>query len=193
MSEENKELDLTPNQQNQIIEKAKKSWVRNPQENFGMENVQAGDNAKYLRHNLLALDLPPIDLDSDEQVLDRIQWYFNHCVENDMKPGIAGLCNALGISRMTFFNWQNKGSRDRKEHQIIAQRAKAILEDMMEQYMMNGKVNPVSGIFLMKNNFEGYYDRQDVVLSPGSPLDPQKSETELKQLYSANDVEEDDI
>ena len=43
----------------------------------------------------------------------------------------------------------------------------------------------------MKNNFDGYYDRQDVVLTPGSPLDPQKDEAELKRLYSANDVEDD--
>ena len=155
--------------------------------------TKKGDNAKFLRNALAAYNLPTIDVGDAEQVAERVTWYFNHCVENDMKPGIAGLCNALGISRMTFFNWQNKGSRDRKEHQIIAQRAKAILEDMMEQYMMNGKVNPVSGIFLIKINIEGYYDRQDVVLSPGSPLDPQKSETELKQLYSANDVEEDDV
>lgn len=153
--------------------------------------TKKGENAKFLRHALDAYQLPVIDIGDAEQVKERVEWYFQHCVENDMKPGIAGLCNALGISRMTFFNWQSKGSRDRKEHQVIAQKAKAILEDMMEQYMMNGKVNPVSGIFLMKNNFEGYYDRQDVVLTPGNPLEPQKTESELKELYSANDVEDD--
>lgn len=165
---------------------------RMTREEYLKPQTQKGDNAKFLRNALAAYNLPTIDIGDAKAVEERVGWYFNHCIENDMKPGIAGLCNALGISRMTFFNWQSKGSRDRKEHQIIAQRAKAILEDMMEQYMMNGKVNPVSGIFLMKNNFEGYYDRQDVVLTPGNPLEPQKSESELKELYAANDVEDEE-
>ena len=153
--------------------------------------TKKGDNAKFLRNALASYNLPAIDIGDAEQVADRIDWYFNHCLENDCKPGIAGLCNALGITRMTFFNWQSKVTRDRKEHHELAVRAKCILEELYEQYMMNGKINPVTGIFLMKNNFEGYYDRQDVVLTPGNPLEPQKNEAELKRLYSANDVEDE--
>jgi hypothetical protein len=153
--------------------------------------TKKGDNAKFLRNALASYNLPTIDIGDAEQVANRIDWYFNHCLDNDCKPGIAGLCNALGITRMTFFNWQSKVTRDRKEHHELAVRAKGILEELYEQYMMNGKINPVTGIFLMKNNFEGYYDRQDVVLTPGNPLEPQKNEAELKRLYSANDVEDE--
>lgn len=153
--------------------------------------AKKGDNAKYLRNALASYCLPTIDIGDATQVAERINWYFNHCLENDCKPGIAGLCNALGITRMTFFNWQSKVTRDRKEHHELAVRAKGILEELYEQYMMNGKINPVTGIFLMKNNFEGYYDRQEVVLTPGNPLEPQKNEAELKRLYSANDVEDE--
>lgn len=153
--------------------------------------TKKGDNARYLRNALESYNLPPLDLDNADQVGERITWYFEHCLENDCKPGIAGLCNALGITRMTFFNWRNKGGRDRKKHQEYAIKAKGIIEELYEQYMMNGKINPVSGIFLMKNNFDGYYDRQEVVLTPGNPLEPQKDEAELKRLYSANDVEDE--
>lgn len=153
--------------------------------------TKKGDNARFLRNALAVYDLPPIDISNAEQVSERIGWYFNNCLANDCKPGIAGLCNALGITRMTFFNWQSKVTRDRKEHHELAVRAKGIIEELYEQYMMNGKINPVSGIFLMKNNFEGYYDRQEVVLTPGNPLEPQKNEAELKRLYSANDVEDE--
>lgn len=154
--------------------------------------TKKGDNAKFLRNALASYNLPTIDIGDPEQVRERIEWYFNHCMENDIKVGITGLCNALGITRMTFFNWQKKETRDRIEHHQMAIRAKGVIEEMMEQYMLNGKINPVTGIFLMKNNFEGYYDRQDVVVSPGaSPLEPMRDENELKQLYSANDVEDD--
>lgn len=153
--------------------------------------TKKGDNSRFLRNALATYNLPTIDISDAGQVEERITWYFNHCLENDSKPGIAGLCNALGISRMTFFNWQSKVTQGRKEHHELAVRAKGIIEELYEQYMMNGKINPVSGIFLMKNNFAGYYDRQDVVLTPGSPLEPQKNEAELKRLYAANDVEDE--
>jgi hypothetical protein len=167
-----------------VEKKSKKDLYLNPQ-------TKKGDNAKFLRNALASYNLPTIDIGDYEQVEERVNWYFNHCLENDSKPGIAGLCNALGITRMTFFNWQSKVTRDRKEHHNLAVKSKGIIEELYEQYMLNGKINPVSGIFLMKNNFEGYYDRQDVVLTPGSPLEPQKDEAELKRLYAANDVEDD--
>ena len=193
MSEENKELDLTPNQQNQIIEKAKKSWVRNPQENFGMENVQSGDNAKYLRHNLLALDLPPIDLDSDEQVLDRIQWYFNHCVEDDMKPTVQGMANALGISRRTLYDWSRGKFRGKTDNRTeIIQKAYGVLAGLWEDYMMNGKINPVSGIFIGKNHF-GYTNKQEIVLEPKNPLgDIEETPEDIQQRYLESAAVEDE-
>ena len=43
--------------ENAITEKKKRGWVSNPQENFGQENIQPGDNAKYLRHALAAYNL----------------------------------------------------------------------------------------------------------------------------------------
>ena len=34
--------------------------------------------------------------------------------------------------------------------------------------MLNGKINPVSGIFLSKNLFYGYSDKQEFVLTPNN-------------------------
>ena len=59
--------------------------------------TKKGDNAKFLRNALASYNLPTIDIGDAEQVAERINWYFNHCLDNDCKPGIAGLCNALGI------------------------------------------------------------------------------------------------
>jgi hypothetical protein len=42
-----------------------------------------------------------------------------------------------------------------------------MLEALWEDYMMNGKINPVSGIFLGKNNF-GYQDKQEYVVTPNT-------------------------
>jgi hypothetical protein len=53
---------------------------------------------------------------------------------------------------------------------------------MWEHYMMNGKINPVSGIFLGKNNF-GYQDKQEYVVTPNTKNDYVDVET-IEQKYA---------
>ena len=60
------------------------------------------------------------------------------------------------------------------------------LTAQMEDYMQNGKINPVSGIFLMKNNM-GYQDKQEVVVTPNQVNEV--SETNL--LEESNLLPED--
>ena len=135
---------------------------------FGQENVQPGDNSKYIRHALATLNLPPIDIANPAQVEERIEWYFGHCIDQDMKPTVMGMCNALGISRNTLRTWYNEDFRA-TTHAPIVKRAYALLEELWEDYMLNGKINPVSGIFLGKNAWN-YADKQEVVLTPNTGL-----------------------
>ncbi len=151
--------------------------------NFGQENIEPGDNARYLRHALVSYKLPPIDLDSDEQVEERIIWYFEHCAKDDMKPAVSGLANALGISRFTLHDWcigKRRGKTDNRTE--IIQRAYDVLQELWEQYMLNGKINPVSGIFIGKNHF-GLTDKQEVVVTPNNPLDDVDSPEQVSQRY----------
>lgn len=53
---------------------------------------------------------------------------------------------------------------------------------MIEEYMQNGKINPVSGIFLMKNNF-GYADKTEVVVTPNNPLGEAGDRAEIEARY----------
>lgn len=132
---------------------------------WGQEYVQPGDNSKYLRHALTTMQMEPIDIADPVQVENRIIWYFNHCGEYDMKPTVNGLCNALGIHRDTLHTWK-VGQFRKGTHQEIVLRAYGVMEELWEDYMMNGKINPVSGIFLAKNLLHGYSDKQEFVLTP---------------------------
>lgn len=129
-------------------------------------DVEPGDNSKYLRHALTTLNLPPIDISDEKQVEERIQWYFSHCIENDMKPTVKGLCNSIGISRNTIRTWYNEEYRG-KTHSKVIRKAYDLLEELWEDYMLNGKINPVSGIFLGRNNW-GYQDKVDIVVTPNT-------------------------
>ena len=54
------------------------------------------------------------------------------------------------------------------ESSEVIKKAYKIMEELWENYMQNGKINPVSGIFLGKNNY-GYQDKTDVVITPNVP------------------------
>ena len=136
---------------------------------FGEEYVQVGDNSKYLRHALATLNMPPIDIADAKQVSERLWWYFDHCAENDMKPTVNGMCNSLGIHRDTLHTWRT-GEYRADSHQAIIMKAYRVLEELWEDYMLNGKINPVSGIFLSKNLFYGYADKQEFVLTPNNGI-----------------------
>ena len=134
-----------------------------------------------MKLNIDMLNLPKLDTGDREQVVDRINWYFKKCQEYMVKPGVAGLCAAIGISRAEWWNWGNGTHRDYKD---IVERVRAILDSFMECYMQQGRINPVAGIFLMKNNF-GYTDKNEVVVTPNqNPLGEGKSAEELARKYS---------
>lgn len=147
----------------------------------GNENVKPGDMGRYLRHALASWDLPAIDISDEKQVEERIIWYFNHCMEDDIKPTVTGMCNALGVDRKTFYQW-GQGDYRKSTHSPIIKKAYKILEEMWEDWMANGKVNPVVGIFLGKNHF-GYADKQDIVVTPNNPLGDAQNEEEIRQRY----------
>ena len=129
-------------------------------------DLEPGDNTRFLRHALTTRNMPPIDISDIKQVEERLSWYFNHCTSDDMKPTVTGFCNSLGITRVTLLNWK-KGTYREGTHQATILNAYSMLEELWENYMQNGKINPVSGIFLGKNNF-GYQDKQDLVVTPNT-------------------------
>lgn len=140
---------------------------------FGEENTLPGDNARFLRYALVSYNLPPIDISDPAQVEKRIQEYFSFCVDNDRKPNIKGLGNWLGVDATTVNSWK-RGEYRAATHSPLIKKAVDVLEELWLDYMMNGKVNPGSGIFLGKNLF-GYRDVVDIVAAPASSLADQSA------------------
>ena len=136
--------------------------------------TEPGDNRKYLQHTMRMWNWPEVDMREPEQVAERIEQYFGICIEDDMKPSVAGLACAFGVDRKTIWAWAN--GVDSKtlptESRNLIKKAYQNLNAQMENYMQNGKINPVAGIFLMKNNM-GYQDKQEMVLTPNNPLGDQ--------------------
>lgn len=157
--------------------------------------VQAmpGDNAKYTAHNLMLYRLKPVSFESAEEVAERTETYFDICNQNDMKPSVAGYALSLGISRQELWNIVS-GRRVKPDAVVdLLKRAYLVLNAQMEDYMQNGKINPVSGIFLMKNSFQ-YQDKQEIQVSAnqGDAESPDQLASKYADAIPANFTVDDD-
>jgi hypothetical protein len=152
--------------------------------------TEPGDNAKYLSVGMQLFNLPPIDLKDTKQVEDRLNEYFRIHYEADLKPTVAGMGMALnGMDRRRL--WEIKTDNLKggtSEYDLPTSTLDAIkkaykyMEMLWENYMQNGKINPVSGIFLGKNNF-GYQDKQEHVLTPNTNSDSDYSADDIRKRY----------
>jgi hypothetical protein len=152
-------------------------------------NVEAGDNTKYVLLGAKLFNLPPIDLHDPEQVNERLNEFFQIHAEADMKPTVSGMGMALGLDRRRL--WEIKtGAKmgGTTEYNlptstlVSIKRAYEYMEILWENYMQNGKINPVSGIFLGKNNF-GYQDKTEYVVTPNVHNDSDYNAEDIKARY----------
>lgn len=148
----------------------------------GNENLSHGDMSGFIRQARLTAALNPIDISDIEQVKERLNWYFDRCQETGVKPVVSGMCNALGINRVTLYKWE-QGTYRANTHQAVIVKYKRMLEELWEMQMVEGKINPIVGIFLGKNHF-GYADKQDIIVTPNNPLGEDIADTEeIRQRY----------
>lgn len=151
-------------------------------EEMGIQ-VETGDNARMLAHSLEIYNLPVINHIDPDEVGERTKEYFSICFKNDMKPSIAGYALALGISRVELFKIENGQVKSCPLEVVnMVKRAKSLINTQLEDYMQNGKINPVSGIFLLKNANLGYRDQTDIVVTPNNV------ETDEKTLIQDADL-----
>ena len=148
----------------QIIKKPKRET------SIMMPEGEQGDNNKYTTFALAIMQLPKIDVRDPQQLRTRVVEYFQLCADHDMKPGVAAVGLAVGLDRRRLWEIRSGSSRNAtipQECKDIINEVYDSLEVLWEGYMTNGKINPVSGIFLGKNNF-GYQDKQEYVVTPNA-------------------------
>ena len=164
----------------QLVKKKRSRPDRVPQ-------TEPGDNKKYISHSLKLAKLGKVDLKSPENVEERIFQYFQICADDDMKPSVSGLALAMGIDRV--YLWELREGRKGKIPAVanLLKKAVQILDLQMTDYMQNGKINPVAGIFLMKNNF-GYTDEQKLVVQPEQPLGAVEGPKKIEEKYAESVV-----
>jgi hypothetical protein len=133
------------------------------------------------------MQLPDIDMHDIEQVNARLAEYFQIQADADLKPTVAGLGLALnGMDRRRLWEIRTDVPDRNKDLPTPVRdsikKAYKLMENLWENYMQNGKINPVSGIFLGKNNF-GYQDKTEYVVTPNTQNDSDYSPADIRKKY----------
>lgn len=157
--------------------------------------LEPGDNTKILQLNMELLNLPDIDLHNADAVTQRLTEYFDLYGKYDLKPTVVGMAIALnGHNRHWLYSVTHdkplggRGNETTLPTTVTAVIKKAyfLMENQWETYMNSGKINPVSGIFLGKNNF-GYQDKTEYVLTPNQQQDSDYDAEEIRKRYLLDD------
>lgn len=157
-------------------------------------DLQPGDNSKAIGIIMQFNNLPVIDLKKPEEVRDRVNQFYNMCFENDFKPTVSSYAASLGYSRKSLWALMNNREVGGWENLPTLsidyiKRGYDSLEQLWEYYMLNGKINPVSGIFLGKNLW-GYVDKTEYTIEPKATL----NESDLEQKYlTTSDFDDSDF
>lgn len=154
-------------------------------------HTEPGDNTKYLNHSLHMWDWKKPDMADVQAVRKRVQQYFQLCADDDMKPSVEGLAVAFDVDRKTIVRWVNGEVKSLpNEARLTIKKAYTLLNLQMADYMQNGRINPVAGIFLMKNNMS-YADQTEVVLTPNNPIGDTTDQRQLAADYVVDVTETD--
>lgn len=157
------------------------------------------DVSLFIEKNMELFNLPKIDMFDQKQVEDRINEYFEINIKYTCKPTVAGLAMALGIDRNTLSNIRTgkirnpngKWNKLPEEVVEIVRKAYDYLEMMWEDYMQNNKINPVSGIFLGKNNY-GYKDKTETQIEVQDYVKPNYDAQSIREKYAPR-IERDGV
>lgn len=141
------------------------------------------ENTRYLKHSLSAWNLPVLDVRDTAAVQDRIEMYFRQCAVDNTKPNLSGLCLYLGISRKTIWQWRTGRRRDQEDFQRVILKAVSVLENELVSELTEGRINPVSAIFLLKSCY-GFEDSTTVKFESASDKSDEETLEDIRKRYA---------
>ena len=148
-------------------------------------DIEPDKLAAMVTHMAELQSLEPVS--NADDVAERLEFFFQWCAKKQLRPTVSLMCLCLGHHRQTLINWQNKGDR---RGQLIS-RAKQVLESLTEQWMTCGRINPVSGIFILKAQFHW---KEAITIETASPgqLRPQLTPAEVARQIEMDIPIDDD-
>ena len=149
---------------------------------MGLKKLEQDDDKRVFigkaLNNILAVskafDEPP---KTEDELCDRLNWFFHTCQETNQLPTVEKMCLALSMPSSTVFDWETGRTRGLgSATSDILKKAKNIIQSLDAELAQEGKIQPVVYMFRAKNYY-GMKDQQDVVLTPNPAGDFQDRAT----------------
>ena len=126
----------------------------------GVDDDRKALNSTYLFHSAKIAEMPRCNLLDASEIEKRSLEYFKACSDDGVRPSLTGYALALGT---TVRGLQNLFSDRRLSDECVNALGKgaAKVEDVIISMMLDTRIQPVTGLFILKNHF-GYKDTSDV-------------------------------
>lgn len=148
--------------------------------------------AKAITNNLEMFNVGMKPVKTDDELCERLNFFFTHCAETQQLPTVEKMANCLGYYRGTLNDWENgsRGGFSPRTASII-KKAKQILAAIDAELAQQSKIQPVVYMFRAKN-FYDMRDQQEMVVqaSPGL-AENTPGEIERKYAELPKDLSED--
>ena len=125
-----------------------------------VDKEKRSKNANYIVHAKRLSELPKIALSDPEEIRDRVNFYYQLCVTDGIRPNLPGFALAFGLTRTGLMNAMSDRRMTRECAEEIG-RGIAMLDDIISGMALDGLVNPVAVIYFM-NNWLGYKNASEV-------------------------------
>lgn len=120
---------------------------------------------------------------SDEELAERFNDYFNRCAVSGQVPTVEEMCMSTGYALSTIWDWEN-GRRQGFSNSTaeIIKKAKDVLKTFDAKLVISGKLNFLAYCFRAKNYY-GMVDKQEMVLTPNVQNDSDYDADDIRKRY----------
>lgn len=147
-------------------------------EHMSATNIEIANAAQAA---LYWMDRPRVK--SDEECAARLAEFWQYTAQTGSYPTVEKMALALGVDRNTLNTWKNGELGTSKRRVEMVRKSFGIMASMCQELASTGKINVVAWIFTAKNFFD-MSDKQELVVSPNTPLTNVQSEEELRKKYA---------
>lgn len=99
-----------------------------------------------------------------DELQEQMQEYFDLCTNQQVVPTITSLALWLGVDRNTIYDHANNSN---SPFSCVMKNTVNYLHSIMQSGTIDGKINPVTYIFISKNDY-GMRDDKNITVSPSS-------------------------
>lgn len=147
-----------------------------------VDKDKRASNANYIVHARRLTELPRIALSDPQEIHERVDFYFQLCVTDGVRPNLPGLASAFGLTRRGLTDALVDRRMSSECRQELG-RGLAMIDNILASLALDGKINPVATIYFM-NNWLGYRNASEVTTRTES-VESSVDQKALEQKYNS--------